>query len=139
MQLAKFDQRVILAGISRGGYLSVAYSAKGKYKDKVAAVVNFAGSWVAQTEDQCPQDFNLVSFSALGDLPGPPNLWLYADNDSFNDADSIRAYYANFSHSYPERKMVMYTHVPENGHFITDHKEFWERDVSAFLEQFLDR
>lgn len=140
LTLPDFDHQIILAGISRGGYLSVAYAAQGKYKDKVAAVINFSGSWVAQTEDQCPQDFNLVSFSALGDLPAPPNLWLYADNDGFNDAASIRAYHAGFSFLHPdERKLVMFSNVPGNGHFVADYREIWEKDVSAFLEQFLNK
>jgi dienelactone hydrolase len=128
------NHRVILAGVSRGGYLSVAYGARGKYKDRVDAVISFAGSWVAQTEDQCSQDFNLVSFSEFGGLKNPPNLWLYAENDGFNDAASIKMYYADFSHSDPQRGMVMYTGLPGNGHFIADHRDFWEKDVTAFLD-----
>jgi dienelactone hydrolase len=130
------SHRVILAGVSRGGYLSIAYGARGKYKNHVDAVISFAGSWVAQTEDQCPEDFNLVSFTKLGGLKNPPNLWLYADNDGYNDAASIKKYYAGFSHSDPERRMVMYTGVPGNGHFIADHRDIWEKDVTAFLDGF---
>ncbi len=139
INLPAFDHRIILTGISRGGYLSVAYAAYGKYKERVAGVINFAGSWVAQSEDHCPQDFNLVSFSALGDEPNPPNLWLYANNDTFNDEASINEYYANFQHSVPDRKMFLYTNVPGNGHFVADHKDIWEKDVSNFLKQYFDR
>jgi len=139
LSLPNFDRRIVLAGISRGGYLSVVYGAQGLYRDKVAAVVSFVGSWVAQTEDQCPQDFNLVSFTEIGGLKNPPNLWLYADNDAFNDAASIKQYYAGFYHSSPDRKMVMYSNVPGNGHFLADHQVFWEKDVSAFLEQFQEK
>lgn len=137
--LSNSDHRIILAGISRGGYLSVAYGAKGKYKDRVAAVINFAGSWVAQSEDQCPDDFNQVSFSEIGGLKNPPNLWLYADNDAFNDAASIKNYFAGFSHFDPEREMVMYTGVPGNGHFIADHREIWEKDVTLFINSVVDK
>lgn len=137
--LPEFDRRIILIGISRGGYLSVEYGAKGPYRDKVTAVISFVGSWVAQSEDQCPQDFNLVSFSALGGMRNPPNLWLYADNDGFNDAASIKQYYAGFHQSNPDRTMVMYSNVPGNGHFLADHPDFWEKDVSVFLKQFQEK
>ena len=61
----KHDE-IHLLGQSRGGFLSVAYAADGKFKEKIKSVVNFSGGWVAQKEDQCPQDFNEVAFAQYG-------------------------------------------------------------------------
>jgi dienelactone hydrolase len=136
LSLPQFDHKIILAGASRGGYLSVAYAAQGPYKDKVQAVVNFVGAWVAQKEDQCPEDFNLVSFSKLGALSNPPNLWLYANNDLLNDKESIQSYYDHFKNGREDRSMFVYTNVPKNGHFLTDYPQIWEKDLTDFLVKY---
>jgi hypothetical protein len=46
--------RITLVGMSRGGFLSIAYAAEGRERARVRSVINFVGGWVAQAEDQCP-------------------------------------------------------------------------------------
>ena len=58
--------RVVLAGESRGGFLSVAYAAQGARRSRVVGVVKFVGGWVAQAEDRYPTDFNEVAFRRYG-------------------------------------------------------------------------
>jgi dienelactone hydrolase len=57
--------RLLLAGQSRGGFLSVAYAAKGTYRNQVKGVINFVGGWVFEG---CPNDFNRWSYGELGKL-----------------------------------------------------------------------
>jgi len=87
---------VVLAGASRGGFLSVAYAAVGERWSSIVGVVNFVGGWVAQAEDNCPVDFNYTSFSALGAKTKVPMLWLYGENDAFYSWESIESYAKGF-------------------------------------------
>jgi len=59
-------RRLSLLGVSRGGFLSIAYAAEGKYKASIGSIINFVGGWVAQAEDRCPMDFNAVRFARYG-------------------------------------------------------------------------
>lgn len=84
--------RLILAGESRGGFLSVAYAAQGVRRKNVVGVINFVGGWVAQAEDNCPIDFNLVAYRNYGARTRVPELWLYGEHDRFYSTESIRSY-----------------------------------------------
>ena len=74
---------ITLVGMSRGGFLSIAYAAEGLHKAQIRSVVNFVGGWVAQAEDQCPTDFNTVSFARYGAETHIRTLWLYGARDAF--------------------------------------------------------
>jgi dienelactone hydrolase len=90
------SHRILLLGVSRGGFLSVAYAAEGQYRDDVRQVINFVGGWVAQAEDRCPTDFNTHSFEKYGAETHVPMLWLYGANDRFYGDESIQTYFRTF-------------------------------------------
>ena len=126
--------RVVLAGASRGGFLSVAYAARGQRRAKVAGVINFVGGWVAQAEDNCPTDFNLVSYREFGARTRVPELWLYGDKDPFYSSESIRSYRAAFEQSGGKLRFDLIPSVSKNGHWLPNAPELWSGLVAQYLE-----
>ena len=124
---------VTLIGVSRGGFLSVAYAAEGKYKSKLRSVVNFVGGWVAQAEDQCPQDFNSVAFERYGTMTRTPMLWLYGANDLFYGDASVNSYIDVFRKTGGIAEFHLIKGVPENGHWLLQYQAKWRKLVDIFL------
>ena len=127
------SSRVILAGVSRGGFLSVAYAATGPRRSQIAGVINFVGGWVAQAEDNCPIDYNQVSFADFGKQTKIPMLWLYGENDTFYLLDSIQSYLKAFRNSGGNVHFKLIQGVPENGHWLPDYPKLWAGVVDDYL------
>lgn len=125
--------RIILAGVSRGGFLSVAYAAKGSKKAELVGVINFVGGWVAQAEDNCPMDFNYVSFSEFGKQTKIPTLWLYGENDTFYSLSSIQSYPKVFRDNGGKVRFELIRGVPHNGHWLSDYPKLWSGIVDEYL------
>ena len=81
--------RVILAGQSRGGFLSVALAADGL--PGVIGVMNFSGGWHGEP---CPGggSFNQLKFGEFGRRAAVPILSFYGDSDSYFSAGHIRTF-----------------------------------------------
>lgn len=126
--------KVILAGVSRGGFLSVAYAAQGAKRTAVKAVVNFVGGWVAQAEDRCPQDFNLQQFALYGKSVRAPGLWLYGAQDLFYGDDAIRTYVDAYRAGGAPIEFELISGIPGNGHWLPQHRERWEGPLRRFLD-----
>ena len=124
---------VILAGESRGGFLSVAYAASGKYRRNIVGVINFVGGWVAQAEHQCSIDFNYISYARFGAQTSIPMLWLYGSNDPFYEADSIDSYHKVFAAEGGNVRFRLIYNVPKNGHWLPVYPSLWARPVGSFL------
>src|SRR5258708_3135504 len=66
---------VLLAGQSRGGFLSIHYA--GLKPSEVMGVVNFSGGWFPSAPLTTPYYAN----AGRGAADRVPQLWFYADND----------------------------------------------------------
>ena len=124
---------ILLAGASRGGFLSVAYAAAGALRDDVAGVLNFSGGWVAQREDNCPIDFNLVKFSSYGAASRKPSLWLYGEDDAMYGDDSVQSYIVGFHAAGGVAKFEHIVAPAGEGHNIVNDPALWARIVDSFL------
>jgi len=124
---------VILAGASRGGFLSVAYAADGKYRKDIVGVINFVGGWTAQAEYQCGIDFNYVSYAKYGAKTRIPMLWLYGANDAFYADKSIDSYHRVFAAKGGNVRFRMIHNVPRNGHWLPGYPALWAKPVNFFL------
>lgn len=124
---------VTLVGISRGGFLAVAYAARGAERGRVRQVVNFVGAWVAQAEDLCAADFNLAEFKAFGAETTTPMLWLYGKGDNFNSDEMIESYARNFLEAGGRMRLQLVSGVPGNGHALPEFPQLWRRDFISFL------
>ncbi len=132
-------QRLVLVGMSRGGFLVIAYAAEGRHRDAVGAVINFSGGWVAQAEDRCPSDFNEVSFRKYGTEVKAPTLWLYGAGDLFYGDAAIRRYFSAFDGAGGKNEFHLVAGVPENGHWLPMHQDLWKSVVDDFLQRPLSK
>ena len=83
--------RMLVAGQSRGGILSVVYAAE--RPGTVRGAINFAGGWTSQRGDESGRGFNAGAFAAAAGRPRVPMLWLYAEQDTYYSATWIRRYH----------------------------------------------
>jgi len=124
---------VILAGASRGGFLSVAYAAGGKYRQNIVGVINFVGGWVGQTDGKCGIDFNYVSFARFGAETRVPMLWLYGSPDIYYASRSVMSYHRVFAATGGNVRFRLIHGVPRNGHWLPGYPDLWARPVGSFL------
>jgi dienelactone hydrolase len=127
------SSHMLLVGASRGGFLSVAYAASGSKRSKLVGVINFVGSWVAQAQDRCPEDFNLISFKTFGRKSALPMLWLYGENDLFNASSDVKQYVDSFRTAGGNVHFELVKNVPENGHWLPDYPNLWTGIVGEYL------
>lgn len=127
--------RMVLAGHSRGGILSVAYASQ---RPGVArAVVNFVGGW---TSDGCSAQagqFNEAVFAEAGKAGAArvPMLFLYADNDSYYSPASIRGFAGLFGKAGGPVVLKVYERAGRDGHSLFAHPGLWSGDLEEFLRQ----
>ena len=123
--------RMLVAGQSRGGILSVAYAAT--RPGVVRGVINFAGGWTSQRCDESGRGFNGEAFAAAAGRAGVPMLWLYAEQDSYYSAAWIRRYHEAFTQAGGVATFRLFPAFGADGHRLVDHPQIWEAEVDDFL------
>jgi dienelactone hydrolase len=118
---------VLLAGQSRGGFLSMHYA--GLKPDEVMAVVNFSGGWYPYAPLTAPYYAN-AGHSAAHKVP---QLWLYADNDKFYDEALILGYYEAFTAAGGHAHFELLHGVPGDGHLLRLYPNRWRPVADQFL------
>jgi dienelactone hydrolase len=119
---------VLLAGQSRGGFLSVAYA--GLHPAGVSGVISFVGGWTA---DWCNGAFNTRRLAEAGAGAKAPQLWLHADNDRYYTADHIRVNHAAFTAAGGQAALHMLAGVPFDGHGLAAYPDRWTNLARDFL------
>lgn len=128
--------KVVLAGQSRGGILSVIYAAE---KPGIAkGVINFVGGWM---DDRCNQyagtDINVTLFREAGAKSKVPNLFLYSRGDSYYSDSSVQEYQVEFKKAGGDVESKLFTvDAGVNGHLLF-YRFFrlWTPDTDAFLQR----
>jgi dienelactone hydrolase len=123
--------RVVIAGQSRGGILSVAYAAE--RPGAARAVINFAGGWTGDGCDRYGEGFNAPTFTAAGRRVRVPTLWLYAEGDSYYSAASVRRYHEAFAQAGGASTFRLFPDFGRDGHRLVDHVDLWGAAVDQFL------
>lgn len=125
--------RIILAGVSRGGMLSVAYA--GRYPANVSGVINFSGGWFSEgiLESFTKSGFNFQSFRAAGHNAKVPMLWLYADHDSFYSLKFVEGEFADFRSAGGRGELAEVRDLPGDGHMLCLWPEKWQGKVTDYL------
>jgi dienelactone hydrolase len=118
---------VLLAGQSRGGFLSMHYA--GLKPDEVMGVVNFSGGWFPYGPVTTPYYANAGS-GAAGKVP---QLWLYADNDHFYEEALIREYHQAFTAAGGSARFELLRGVPGDGHLLWLYPDRWRPIGDEFL------
>ncbi len=120
---------VLLAGQSRGGFLSIVYA--GLHPADVSGVISFVGGWTA---DWCNGAFNTRTLAAAGSRACPPQLWLHGDNDSYYSANHIRDNHVAFTQTGGRAALHVLADVPCNGHRLAAFPDRWTSLAASYLQ-----
>ncbi len=124
--------RLLIAGNSRGGVLSIVYAAR-RPDVPVKGVINFVGVW---SRDSCRSPINDTHFSEAGSLLKSPTLWLYAERDSLTSSNSARSYAESFRKTGGDITFHLIPHDIGEGHFLLQRgSKFWLADFGRFLDR----
>jgi dienelactone hydrolase len=137
--------RIIVAGWSRGGGLSVIYAAR--HPDKVAGVINFSGGWWSEYESKYEPETSGAEelqmreqLAAAGKTARVRELWLYADNDMFFSLAYARKIFDAFRANGGTGDFLTFgkvSGVPSstagNGHALFEHVDMWKAAAAAYL------
>jgi len=123
---------VLLAGQSRGGFLSMHYA--GLKPGEVIGVVNFSGGWYPYGPLTTPF-YAKAGQSAANKVP---QLWLYADNDKLYNEALIREYHQAFVAAGGSVRFELLHGVPGDGHLLRLFPDRWRAIADQFLAT-LDR
>ena len=121
--------RIVVAGASRGGMLSVVYA--GRFPGTVAGVINFSGGWWA---DFNGGDTNIRLFSEAAHATKVPMLWLYADSDSLFPPVHAEEYVEAFRTAGGDAQFVEIQGIAGEGHPLFWWPDKWTEPVANYLE-----
>jgi pimeloyl-ACP methyl ester carboxylesterase len=122
--------RILLAGQSRGGILSIAYA--GERPDAVVGVVNFVGGWMG---DRCPNavTINSGTFRRGGRFPRA-TLWLYGDQDPYYSLSHSKDNFTAFVAAGGKGQFLSYWVPGQNsGHALIAYPRLWTDDLTRYL------
>lgn len=130
-------ERIVVAGQSRGGAISLALAAKNL--TGVVAAINFAGGAGGnpKTRPGQPCDAHVMKrmLAGFGEKTRLPSLWIYAENDLFMGAAEPREWFAAFQSAGGRGEFVQFPPHGEDGHnLFARGREVWQPRVDAFLK-----
>lgn len=125
------QSKILLAGQSRGGILSVAYA--GERPDAFVGVVNFVGGWMS---DRCA---NAVAINTATFKRGArfhrPTLWLYGDADPFYSLSHSKGNFDAFVAAGGKGRFESYWVPGQNtGHTVITHPRLWTEHLTQYLD-----
>lgn len=123
--------RIVVAGQSRGGFLSVIYA--GLYPKKIAGVINFSGGWWGERTAEA--GFNFAQLNLAGRQARVPTLWLYAEHDSYYSLTFSESMFARFRASGGRGTMFEQHDLSGDGHFLSSWPDKWRPAVERYLAE----
>ncbi|MFN7050550.1 MAG: dienelactone hydrolase family protein [Gemmobacter sp.] len=124
--LHEVDQnRLVIAGVSRGGILAIAYA--GMRPGRFSGAINFNGGWLGRA---CPshETVNPLLFGR-GALAGVPTVWLHGSHDPYYRIGHCRANFARFLASGGQGQFVS---APA-GHALLFKPALWKPHLDQYL------
>lgn len=137
-RLVPRDSKILLAGVSRGGFLALmAAAARPK---QVRGVVNFVGGWMS-VSDKYPADENQQRLDEqtrrlgqAGKQGQAPSIWIYAARDPFYSESTTRQFFRAYEEGGGKGEYVFVAdHALPSGHTVASNLALWETSVDAFL------
>lgn len=125
--------RLLLAGMSRGGFLSIVYASQ--RKTNARGVINFAGGWTA---DACDQriHFHAQTLAWAGRTSLLPELWLYSENDRNYGPGAVRSFHQAFTGAGGKADLRLFPPIGHDGHILLPRSvSVWRDAVDGFLRQ----
>src|SRR5215510_1405450 len=119
--------RLVVAGVSTGGWAALALAARNPAG--LQLVVNFAGGRgghaYGRAHAVCGQDRLVAATAALGRLARVPTFWAYAENDSYFGPELATAMAAAWSAAGGIAEFNALAAYGEEGHAIVDDRASW--------------
>lgn len=131
-------RRIVVAGQSRGGLLSIAYA--GQHPQGIAGGISFAGGWIGDpggtiVDPGAAGDFIRDVCMRAGAGAATPSLWLYASDDLYPPA-SVRRWHDAYTAAGGEAQLYIFPPVADGGRQrLLDRPVLWQSAVDAYLRQ----
>ncbi len=110
--------RIMFAGISAGGFASLAAAAE--RPPGLVAVLNFAGGRGSDKPDSVCGESNLVDvFGEFGGKVAVPTFWAYAANDHFFRPELVQRFHEAFARAGGKAALTSLPAFGSDGHFLT--------------------
>jgi dienelactone hydrolase len=124
--------RIVLMGVSAGGWASVAAATSGG----VRGVVSFAGGRGSSGPDEvCGEDQLVGAAGRYGAASRAPELWIYSQNDHFFGPALARKMFAAFTGAGGRATFLAAPPYGEDGHKYIADIGSWKPQVDRFLRQ----
>src|SRR5439155_15234586 len=125
--------RWLLAGMSRGGFLSIVYASL--RPTDARGVINFAGGWTAEGCDRQIR-FHEPTLARAGRATRIPELWLYSENDRNYGPAAVRAYHRAFTGAGGTADLHVFGPIGPDGHILLPRSvSVWTSAVDGFLRR----
>jgi dienelactone hydrolase len=126
------DTRIIAAGVSTGGFTTVALTANPPRG--LVAGINFAGGRGSESDhDVCNAGDLIGAYKDFGKHSRVPMLWIYSENDKFFWPELAQKFDAAFRSGGGQDQFVLAPPDGEDGHHLFSHIGAWAPTVDAFL------
>jgi dienelactone hydrolase len=134
------NSKILLAGISRGGFLSLVMA--GRRPDLATGVLNFVGGWLGisdvygVSENVAKMQFQTEQLASAGTKARVPTLWIYAARDVFYSETVSRQFFTTFTNAGGRGDYVFINeHALRNGHAIATQLPIWSTRADQFLAE----
>ncbi len=131
-------RRIFVAGVSTGGWASLALAARNP--PELRGVINFAGGRGAHANGRsnsiCGAESLVQAAGRFGATAKVPTLWLYAENDSYFDPGLAKSMHTSWTQSGGQAEFHVLPAYGSEGHRIADDKAGW-RLWGAAVEHFI--
>jgi pimeloyl-ACP methyl ester carboxylesterase len=137
-KLVPGNSKILFAGNSRGGFLSLVMAARRPEVTK--GVINFVGGWFSVRDDYPPELNRMrlkLQTDRLASLAGAtfaPTLWIYAARDPYYDEAVTRQFFESFTGAGGKGDyFYVQSHALPMGHSVGTDSALWQQRVDAFL------
>ena len=138
-RIAPRDSRIIAAGHSRGGFLSLILA--GERPRAVKGIVSFAGGWQAMNDRVTPEDHRhrvevqATPLSRAAAHALAPSIWIYADRDPYYNEAGRQGILKAWRAAGGKAEYILVTdHTLPNPHAIPSNATYWESRLDMFLK-----
>ena len=124
--------RVVLMGVSAGGWASIAAATRGG----VRGVVNFAGGRGSSSADHVTGEPELIHAASLyGEATSVPELWIYSENDHFFGPALAHGMFDAFTNAGGQATFMTAPPYGDDGHRYIAAVTSWKPTVDSFLRK----
>ena len=137
-KLAARETKILAAGISRGGFLSLILA--GERPTLVEGVVNFVGGWIAvsdrltDVQAKARMDDQKARLERAAKRFSGPSVWFYASRDPFYKDGVAQERHKYWTDAGGKGEFIYISdHNLQSGHVVASNPTLWSKQVQALL------